>query len=573
MNYLSKVVSFILLLAVQSNELKRNYTDSTGVSKSTDIDNHCSNDSTCPTWFICSDEKKCQCDHKHKHEIVCDNEAQISGVLNCNCVTYDKETRATYVGACFYNCQDVNLSTYSTIQELPKNPETLLNNSACTYFHRTGLLCGDCEEGYSPLVLSYNLSCVECPDGHKNWWKFILAGFVPLTIFYSFILAFNINVTSSRLHGVVWYSQFISMPISIRIILFVFNIKYVEYLEAVKVGLVFYSLWNLDMVYTVIPNICLNITTLQALALGYLIALYPFVLILFSYFLVVLHDRRVAFVVIIWTPFKKVLAIFQKSWDIRTSILDSFATLFLLSYIKVLSISFDVLTPTKIYQLGSNKSLFGLYYSPSVLYFGDQHLPYAVLAIIITTLFVSIPTIIFILYPCQFFQKFLSLFPINWHFLHAFVDSFQGCYKDGTEPGTLDCRWFSVTMLLIQPLFFIIYSLILSVMFNVYILIALLILIIAMVNIQPFKKVTSNYPLIDLIFSFLLCFTNTAILGREIAAIEKYSAYHTAMTIIGFLTAMFPLLYISFLIGSWLFSRINMRIPKLSFCYPFIHLS
>ena len=563
---------FLMLLAVPSNELKQNYADIKCVSKSTGIDNHCSNDSTCPTWFTCSTEKKCQCDHKHKNKIVCDNEAQISGVLNCNCVTYDKETRSTYVGACFYNCQDINPSTDLSVRELPKNPETLINNSACTYFHRTGLLCGDCEEGYSPLVLSYNLSCVECPDGHKNWWKFILAGFVPLTIFYFLVLVFNINMTSSRLHGVIWYSQFISFPAFVRIVLFAFNIKYVEFLKAIKVAYTFYGLWNLDMFRSVIPNICLNITTLEASALEYLIALYPFVLILFSYFVIVLHDRRVKLVVTMWKPFKKVLATFRKSLDIHTSVLDSFTTFFLLSYIKVLNVSFDVLTPTKIYQLSSNSSMFGLYYSPSVSYFGDQHLPYAVLAIIITTLFVSIPTIIFILYPCQFFQKFLSLVPINWHFLHAFVDSFQGCYKDGTEPGTLDCRWFSAIMLLIRPLLFIIYSLTLSIMYNIYGLITLLILIIAMVNIQPFKKVTSHYPLIDVIFTFLLCFTNIATLGRGITTIEKYPAYYTAMTIIGFLTAIFPFLYISFLIGSWLFSRINIRIPQLLFRYLFIRI-
>ena len=488
-------------------------------------------------------------------------------------MTYDNENKSTYVGACFYNCIDINPSTDLPIRELPKNPETLINNSACTYFHRTGLLCGDCEEGYSPIVFSYNLSCVECPDGHKNWWRFILAGFVPITFFYFFILAFNINVTSSRLHGVVLYSQIISMPTFIRIILLSFSTEYIKYLKAAKVGLVFYSLWNLDMFRSVIPDICLNVTTLQALALEYLIALYPFVLILFSYFLIVLHDRRVAFVVTLWTPFKKVLAIFRKSWDIRTSVLDSFATFFLLSYIKVLNVSFDVLTPTKIYRMNSNTSMFGLYYSPSVLYFGDQHLPYAVLAIIITTMFVSVPTIIFILYPCQFFQKFLSLIPINWHFLHAFVDSFQGCYKNGTEPGTLDCRWFSVIVLLMRPLLYIIYSLTLSVMFYVYGLIALLLLLIAMINIQPFKKVTSHYPLIDVIFTFLLCFTYIAAVARGITAIEKYLAYYTAMTIITFLTAVFPLLYISFLIGSWLFSRINIRIPRLSFRCPFIHPS
>ena len=33
---------------------------------------------------------------------------------------------------------------------------------------------------------------------------------------------------------------------------------------------------------------------------------------------------------------------------------------------------------------------------------------------------------------------FSTYFPTQWHFLHAFVNSFQGSYKDGTEPGTYD---------------------------------------------------------------------------------------------------------------------------------------
>ena len=98
------------------------------------------------------------------------------------------------------------------------------------------------DQQFSVLKLSYNLSCVECPDRHKNWWKFILAGFVPLTVFYLFILAFNINVTSSRLHGVVLYSQVISMPAFMRIVLFAFRVQDIKYLKAAKVGLVFYSL-------------------------------------------------------------------------------------------------------------------------------------------------------------------------------------------------------------------------------------------------------------------------------------------------------------------------------------------
>ena len=44
------------------------------------------------------------------------------------------------------------------------------------------------------------------------WWKFVVISFVPLTVFY-FIFFFNINVTSSHLHGVVFFNQLASMPV------------------------------------------------------------------------------------------------------------------------------------------------------------------------------------------------------------------------------------------------------------------------------------------------------------------------------------------------------------------------
>ncbi len=54
-----------------------------------------------------------------------------------------------------------------TIWQLPKDPKSLINHSVRTHFHRTGLLCGDCEEGHSPFVLSYSLSCTKSTDGYK----------------------------------------------------------------------------------------------------------------------------------------------------------------------------------------------------------------------------------------------------------------------------------------------------------------------------------------------------------------------------------------------------------------------
>ena len=130
----------------------------------------------------CNSEKNCQCGNGHSDTIVCDDKTLTSAVLNCHCVTYDAESGSTFVGSCFYNCENRNSERKKDLvyHQLPKKPDMLINKSPCTHFHRTGLLCGDCEAGQSPFVLSYNLSCVECPDGHKIWWKFILVGFVPL---------------------------------------------------------------------------------------------------------------------------------------------------------------------------------------------------------------------------------------------------------------------------------------------------------------------------------------------------------------------------------------------------------
>ena len=96
----------------------------------------CTDDSSCPTWNYCSSSGICQCGEKHHGVIQCRNdERKISTVLDCNCVTYDEDTGSPLLAQ--------------------------------------GLLCGECEDGFSPYVLSHNLSCVECPDGHKNWWKLL----------------------------------------------------------------------------------------------------------------------------------------------------------------------------------------------------------------------------------------------------------------------------------------------------------------------------------------------------------------------------------------------------------------
>ena len=345
------------------------------------------------------------------------------------------------------------------------------------------------------------------------------------------------------------------MPAIVRASLFVLSIDFPTTMEVVKVIVAIYSPWNLNLLHSALPEICLNVSTLQALALDYLIALYPFVLLLMTYFIIKVHDTKHTFIMIIWKPFHKILAMVDKSLNIRTSVFDAFTTFFLLSYVKIVSVTADILIPTQIYKLGSNSTTFGVYYSPSIRYFGQSHLPYAVLALTILTLFVCIPIAIFILYPFQFFQKFLSLIRNNWHFLHAFVDSFQGCYKDGTEPGTFDCRWFAVLMLLLRPLQFLIYVFTLSSMFFVYAAILLTICLILMVNIQPFKKSVIHCPSPDEVLLILTSLLYIMTIGGGVTYSNNSYYLYIAVCVLIFSSALLPLFYIAYIIIFWLISN------------------
>ena len=455
--------------------------------------------------------------------------------------------------ASYYNCENIAHKTlYDRVYHpLPIDPSES-TVTICGRFNRTGTLCGQCAPGLSPFVLSYNLSCVECPEGNKNWWKFVLAGFGPLTFFYIFIVVFNINITSSRLNGVVLFSQAITMPALARILLLTFVTR-PDFLMVVKIAFPLYSFWNLNFFRTIIPDVCMNVSTLGALALDYAIALYPIFLITISYLLIVFYDRDVRLLIYMWRPFHKAFGIFKRNWDIRTSVIDSFTTFFLLTYVKVLSVSSDLLMYIHVYTL-DGKSSTRLFYDPTLHYFGERHLPYAILALIFLATFVVLPTLVLTLYLFQFFHEFLSLFPLRWHFLHAFVDSFQGCYKDSTEPGTVDCRWFAQLGLFMRLTFFVIYVLTPTSMFFIYAILTCVLWLMLLVNVNPFKKSVYTYQHIDLVFIVFVSLFYISILGINIGGMEQH-VYLPVINVIALFSPFATMLYVLYIILHWIFSQ------------------
>ena len=97
---------------------------------------HCSNNSECPTWYICNSTNACQCGNENDQTIVCDEEALSSAVLDCYCVTYDKDSRSTYLGLCFYNCNSIGtpaqyMKNYRQIQKCCQSVKILTEQVYC----------------------------------------------------------------------------------------------------------------------------------------------------------------------------------------------------------------------------------------------------------------------------------------------------------------------------------------------------------------------------------------------------------------------------------------------------------
>ena len=472
-------------------------------------------------------------------------------VLNGFCATVDEQNNILEVGHCLYNFIISNNSVY---RDFPKNN----SNFMCADLNRTGTLCGKCQDGYYPLAYSYDMKCVQCPNGKSNWWKFVLAAFLPLTIFYVFILFFKVNVVSSRFQGFLFYSQIISWPTMVRVLfLSTYGNQHSE-----KVGntaahslATFYGIWNLDFFRSMNFGICLGTDTLQTLVLDLIVGAYPLLLMVVSYILIELYDRNFRPLVIVWKPFHTLFGLFWENWDLRTSLIDVFVTAFLLTNVKFQSVSFDLLTPSIVYQrntTGNWTHSIRLYYDATVPYFGSRHLPYGIVGLIVVLLFAILPVLLLVLYPFRCFQKLLNLFPFRWYILHTFVDSFYGSYKDGTQPGTRDCRWFASLFILSRFSIMLVGAVTKDSIYISYTTMVLAAVALLFITFQPFKQSTSYLTTINALFLLLLAVWYACYLGSMQSLLAAITLPYLFVAVV---SAILPLLYISAIVLHWMYGQ------------------
>ena len=206
-----------------------------------------------------------------------------------------------------------------------------------------------------------------------------------------------------------------------------------------------YGIWNIDFFRFLIPPFCASnqLGPIHVIALEYIVAFYPLFLTAVTYVCIQLHTRECRVIVCLWRPFGRCLGCFRETWDPTKSLVHAFSSFLLLSYSKILLVSLQLLVYSHLYiPNGKQAGPIMVYYDASLVYFGSIHLPFALLAIFVLCVFIVLPALVLLLYPTRAFQRCLGCCRVRWDALHAFADTFQGCYKNGTE-GTKDYRYFA----------------------------------------------------------------------------------------------------------------------------------
>ena len=428
---------------------------------------------------------------------------------------------------------------------LPVDPSQL--DQKCADYGRTGQLCGRCKDGYAPPVYSYHFSCVECTDYSYNWVKYIAAAFLPPTLFFLAVIIFRISVTSGLLDVFILFSQVISFPALLRTSSIYHN-GAPRFTLAYFILLSMHGIWNLDFFRLLYPPFCIHpqMTTLQVLVLDYAIAVYPLLLIIITYFFVKLHDHNFRLIVWLWKPFHRCFVCFRREWNIKNSLIDAFCTFLLLSYFKFLSVSFDLLVRVSVFNVhGETSKKHYLFFDGSVEYFGPEHLPFGILALAVFLVFNLLPLVLLCLYPCQCFQRCLNFCRVRCQTLHIFMDSFQGCYKNGTN-STCDCRWFAALYLVIRIAMIVLFGVVSINNFLIPLITFLILFLLLLITVfQPYKfsiHNTINICLLFVISLFLVSSMADIIIWETAANTEHFITKRVTDVFTGIFSVL-PILY------------------------------
>ena len=340
----------------------------------------------CPPWFIPhnistahnTSQPHCVCSQELPFLIYCHQASGTAFLRFGYCAFWNGSTNNTLVlSSCPYVFSDhIFDDDFHLLLKLPKNPLSL-NSFMCNLLNRSveSGRCGRCANGTGPSIGTVGIQCVECSP--VNILYHILLRYLPATAVFLLVLIVQIDVTSAPMALYVLYCNslvgFIQTP-SGYLITFAFSTTSYKYI--MKVFLTLNSIWSFDPHFFLSPPLCLSphMEDINRTYIDFLATLYPFLLLFLAFVLVELHAKDFRPVVVLWKPILHKLIRFRRKWNPDSSLVQAFATLFFLSYAKLLFLTtmpFGVTNYVNEYGESSSVSPF---IDPTISFWHTKHI-------------------------------------------------------------------------------------------------------------------------------------------------------------------------------------------------------
>ena len=456
----------------------------------------------CPTWFKETETGSCECGPELGGVIKCDEDTKKVSIRMGYCITYDSSSGELLVGYTNFGYMGGRDRAYNV---LPTNITTL-NDTMCTSNSRKGFLCGECIDTFGVAINSQFNECAKCRELYAVG-MYLLLVILPITIFFILVIMFRLNFTSGPFLGYIIFCQMLVLFIRKRCSVYQSVLDEMDVMGQTVANILISlsGIWWYSMsVFWWISPVCLSksLTNFQVVCLDYIFVVYPLFLLIVTYVCIELHARNFRLVVYLWKPFHKCFAKVRRNWSASDSIIHAYATFFFLSFSSLVTVSFDVLWATDVYNINGTLTRTVIIMDPTMERFSSQHLQYVVPAITILFFLGFCPTVFLCLFSTRLFAKCFRCGPRTQLFLQTFTDVFQSCYKDGLN-GTWDFRLFSSTPMFLYLFAVLNAGFVVAPKQNVWIISGIILFITScgIAYVKPFK---SGYMNFSLSFNFIV---------------------------------------------------------------------
>ena len=381
----------------------------------------------CPPGFKMV-EQECTCSTETYSAIVsCDLKNFHANIKVGYWVGYvDNDTFSTAVcplGFCAYNN-----SNFGRDVPLPKVASSSELDEYICGPTRTGVLCGQCSEGYSVYYHSPNFVCNKSRLCKLGWLFYILSELLPVTLTFIAVLVLNISFTSGAVNGFILFSQLLD-PVVIG------GSGVMEYPSVISVlsygYRLIYGFFTMEYFNIEPLSFCLweGTTVLDVLAFRYVTFIYAFILV-------------VSTVLFLKYCGHKFLGKCLRITTVKNSVVHGLSAFIVLCYAQCTKVSINILIT--VYVRGENGDTLSpkrVWFNGDIVAFSPEHLAYALPAIVCLLTIGTIPPALLLIYPS--INKVLAYLKLSesrtvvavskripMNKMKPFLDSFQGCFKD-----------------------------------------------------------------------------------------------------------------------------------------------